>query len=66
MAGVLGTYIEWRRPTYQTIEYFTHAHDQLGTIPEEAKLTSSNSRRQLSPNARVLKEVTTFIQTYAS
>ena len=23
--GVLGTHIEWRRPTYQTIEYFARA-----------------------------------------
>ena len=23
--GVLGTHIEWRRPTYQTIEHFARA-----------------------------------------
>ena len=37
----------------QTAVYFAHMHDWLGMIPEEAKLTFSNSRRQLSPNARV-------------
>ena len=31
-------------------------------IPEEAKLTFSNSRRQLSPNARESEKVTSFIQ----
>ena len=25
--GVLGTHIEWRQPTYQTIEYFTQMRD---------------------------------------
>ena len=33
-------------------------------IPEEAKQTFSNSRRQLTSNARESKGVTSFIQTY--
>ena len=37
----------------RTTEYFARMHDRLGMIPEEAKLTFSNPRRQLSPNARV-------------
>ena len=37
-------------------------HDQLGMIPEEQKQTFSNSRRQLTSNARESKEVTSFIQ----
>ena len=35
-------------------------------IPEEAKLTFSNSRRQLASDAHELKGVTSFIRTYAS
>ena len=35
-------------------------------IPEEQKQTFSNSRRQLTSNARESKEVTSFIQTYTS
>ena len=41
-------------------------HDWLGTIPEEAKLTFSNSRRQLAPNARELGESHFLHQTYTS
>ena len=41
----------------------SHVHDWLGMIPEEAKLTFSNSRRQLTPSAHELDEVTSFIQT---
>ena len=37
-------------------------HDLLGTIPKEAKLTFSNSRRQLAPNAHEFEEVTSSIQ----
>ena len=37
----------------QTTEYFARVHEWLGMIPEEAKLTFSNPRRQLSPNAHV-------------
>ena len=50
----------------QTTEYFAHMHDWLGMIPEEAKQTFSNSRRQLTSNARELEEVTPSIQTYTS
>ena len=64
--GVLGTHIEWRRPTYQNIEYFAHMHDQLGMIPEEQKQTFSNSRRQLASTAHELEEIPSFIRTYAS
>ena len=35
-------------------------------IPKKATLTFSNPRRQLASDAHELKEVTTFIQTYAS
>ena len=35
-------------------------------VPEEAKLTFSNSRRQLTSNARESKEDTSLIQTYTS
>ena len=35
-------------------------------IPEEAKLTFSNSRWQLASNAHELEEVTSFIRTYTS
>ena len=35
-------------------------------IPEEAKQAFSNSRQQLTSNARESKEVTSFIQTYTS
>ena len=54
--------MEWRGSVYQTIEYFARVHDWLGMIPEEAKKTFSNSRRQLASNAHVLEEVTSFIQ----
>ena len=37
-------------------------HDWLGTIPGEAKLTFSNSRRQLALNAHECEGVTSFIQ----
>ena len=43
-----------------------HVHDWLGMIPEEAKLTFSNSRRQLTSDAHELEEVTSFNRTYAS
>ena len=35
-------------------------------VPEEVKHAFSNSRRQLTSNARESKEVTSFIQTYTS
>ena len=35
-------------------------HDQLGMIPEEQKQTFSNSRRQLTSNARELEEVSPY------
>ena len=44
----------------------SHMHNWLGMIPGETKLTFSNSRRQLTSNARESKEVTSFIQTYTS
>ena len=50
----------------QTTEYIAHVHDLIGMIPEEAKQTFSNSRRQLASNAHELEEVTSFIQAYAS
>ena len=50
----------------QTTKYFTRMHDRFGMIPKEATLTFSNPRQQLASDAHELKEVTTFIQTYAS
>ena len=53
--------MEWRRPTYQTIEYFAHAWLSWDDS-KEATLTLSNSQRQLASNAHELEEVTSFIQ----
>ena len=43
--GVLGTHIEWRRPTYQTIEYFAHAwltwDDSRGSKTNFLKFTAA-------------------------
>ena len=50
----------------RTTEYFAHMHDRFRMIPKETTLTFSNPRRQLASDAHELKEVTTFIQTYAS
>ena len=50
----------------QTTEYFAHVYDWLGMIPEEAELTFSNSRRQLTSSERELEEVTPFSRAYAS
>ena len=51
--GVLGYTYGMEVASLRTTEYFARMHDWFGMIPEEAKLTFSNSRRQLSPNARV-------------
>ena len=51
--GVLGYTYGMEVASLRTTEYFARMHDWLGMIPEEVKLTFSNSRRQLSPNARV-------------
>ena len=64
--GVLGFTYRMKVASLQTTEYFARMHDWLGMIPEEATLTFSNPRRQLASDAHELKEVTTFIQTYAS
>ena len=44
----------------------SHLHNCLGMVPEEAKLTFSNSLRQLAPNARELGESHFLHQTYIS
>ena len=64
--GVLGYTYGMKVASLQTTEYFARVHDWLAMIPEEATLTFSNPRRQLASDAHELKEVTTFIQTYAS
>mgnify|MGYP001507307552 CR=1 FL=1 len=60
--GVLGYTYRMEVANLQTTEYFARMHDWLGMIPEEAKQTFSNSRRQLASNAHELEEVTSYIR----
>ena len=60
--GVLGTHIEWRRPTYQTIEYFAHAW----LTRDDSKGNKTNLSQIHGGNLHLmhvnLEKVTSFIQ----